>query len=168
MSNCCDLIHDDSVSGSLPSSSDQVARDFSNRLQMIESELKATTSRIAYHEERIQLQKETIFAWFDKRFAIIDTRFDRINTKLNVIEGRFNKIKVRFNEIETSLNRKFEHIEMLFKTTVADILKQQKEKENRMLSRLLFSLASMAFVAIGGASTLFLREQVKKSKDMPE
>jgi hypothetical protein len=127
------LVHDDADTGS-PSIGDTVPQSFGDRLtslgdrltsygdrlHVVESGLKATNSRMAHHEETTNLKKDTLIAQLDAKFTQIDGRFDAMEAKFD---------------------RKFGQMEMLFKTTAADILKQQKENENRMLSRLLLAVS---------------------------
>jgi hypothetical protein len=93
------LVHHDAYTASPSSIGDMAPQSFGDRLDVIESELKATKSRIVHHEKTINL--DALVAKFDAKFTKIDARFD-------AMEAKFDR---KFEQMETKFDKKFEQME---------------------------------------------------------
>jgi hypothetical protein len=126
-------IHDDADAGSPSSIDDTVPRSsIGDRLNVLESGLKETNAQMVHLGGKIDLKMDALSAKFDTKFGLVDARFNQMEAKF---DAKFSLVDARFNQME-----------LLLKATAADILKQQKDNENRMLSRLLLAVSSYSCI----------------------
>jgi len=70
-----------------------------------------------------------------------------IHASINAMDEKIDrKYDRKFEQAEAKFDLKFAQMEMLFKTTVADTLKQQKDNEDLMLTLLIFAVSSYSCI----------------------
>ncbi|KAF1816979.1 hypothetical protein P152DRAFT_453585 [Eremomyces bilateralis CBS 781.70] len=156
-----------------------------DKISALQIDMATTSTRLDHLKESFGIQvvslKSAISALdtkFDTKFNILDTKLSALTTEFNAFKAEFNAFKAEFNAFKVDVKAEFNAFKVDVKADINTIsyslntkidskFAELQQQQMRLVWRVVFTLLSSVVVALGGATTLFMRDRLAPLETRP-